>query len=224
MRLRNIAKAKETLKEHPESIVLNPEQYKGKWKGRFGNNNPIFLEIGMGKGQFLKNMSLRLPLINFLGLEKYDSIIYRAFQKQSINKLSNIILLRGESENLLNYFEPNEIDRIYLNFSDPWPKKKHIKRRLTYHKFIEKYKNILVDNGTIHIKTDSKCLFEFSVMTVNNLGFFIDHIDLDLHAEEPEQNIRTEYEDSRSAGGATIYRLVCRLCKTGGWSTSRKMT
>jgi tRNA (guanine-N7-)-methyltransferase len=211
MRLRNITSARKILEQHPKLIVLDPTQRKGHWKKIFNNNNQIYLEIGIGKGQFICSMSERFHDVNFLGLEKYDSIVLRALQKLIINPRPNVILLRGEAENLPNYFSISEIQRIYLNFSDPWPRKGNIKRRLTYSEFLDRYKNILVPGGDIHLKTDNRNFFEFTLRQMNEYGMVFDHISLDLHAEEPESNIRTEYEASRSAGGALVYQLICRF-------------
>jgi len=209
MRLRNITDARKKLELHPELVVLEPAQYKGRWSDCFGNDNPIFLEVGAGKGQFICGISEQLPDTNFLALEKYDSILFRAMQKLIANPRQNVLLLRGEAENLLEYFGANEIGRIYLNFSDPWPKKCNANRRLTYFRFLDKYRHILVPNGEIQFKTDNRAFFEFTLQHMNEYGMRFDCINLDLHAEEPECNVRTEYEISRSTSGATIYRLVC---------------
>jgi len=211
MRLRNITNARKTLEQHPELLILAPEQLKGQWKRRFGNDNPIFLEIGMGKGQFICGMSEQLRDVNFLGLEKYDSIALRALQRLIHDPRQNVLLLRGEAENLLNYFDPNEIERIYLNFSDPWPRKCNIKRRLTYRDFLDKYQQILINGGEIHLKTDNRKFFEFTLQHMNEYGMKFNCINLDLHTEEPECNMRTEYESSRSAGGSLIYQLICKF-------------
>jgi len=211
MRLRNITNARQTLEQHPELVFLDPTRNKGQYKQLFNNNNPIYLEIGMGKGQFICGMSEQLPDVNFLGLEKYDSVLLKAMQKLIVNPRPNVILLRGEAEKLLDYFSSNEIQRIYLNFSDPWPRKCNIKRRLTYRDFLDKYQNILTPFGDIHLKTDNRHFFEFTLRQMNEYGMVFDSINLDLHAEEPEFNVRTEYEVSRSAGGALIYQLICRF-------------
>jgi tRNA (guanine-N7-)-methyltransferase len=165
----------------------------------------------MGKGQFICGMADQLPDVNFLGLEKYDSILLRAMQKLVRTPRQNVLLLRGEAENLLDYFADNEIGRLYLNFSDPWPRKSNTKRRLTYCEFLDKYKNILTTDGEIHFKTDNRSLFEFTLRHMNEYGMAFDHISLDLHAEEPEHNVRSEYETSRSAAGFLIYQLICRF-------------
>jgi tRNA (guanine-N7-)-methyltransferase len=211
MRLRNITDARRKLEESPELIILDPIQYNGQWKRLFGNDNPIFLEIGMGKGQFICAISEQLPNINFLGLEKYDSVAFRALQRLRQNPRPNVILLRGDAENLLDYFAPNEIERIYINFSDPWPKVRNIKKRLTYKEFLDKYRIILASDCEIHFKTDNSVLFEFSLQHMNQYGMIIVSTNLNLHANEPISNIRTEYENSKSYAGSTIYQLVCKF-------------
>jgi tRNA (guanine-N7-)-methyltransferase len=211
MRLRNIANARKILEQHPEVVILNPEQYKGRWKKQFANDSPIFLEIGMGKGQFIYGMSCQMPGVNFLGLEKYDSVAFRAMQRLLIAPSPNVLLVRGEAEHLADYFAPNEIGRIYLNFSDPWPRKGNIKRRLTHKEFLDKYRSILAPGAEIHLKTDNRFFFEFTVQHMNDYGMKFEHISLDLHAEEPEGNIRTEYEMSKSATGSLIYQLICKF-------------
>lgn len=211
MRLRNVTNARKTLEEHPELIILEPGQHRGQWRKLFDNDNPIYLEIGMGKGQFICGMSRRLHDINFLGLEKYDSVALRALQRLMASPCRNAMLIRGEAENLLEYFSDSEIGRIYLNFSDPWPRKANIKRRLTHFEFVDRYKNILIADGEIHLKTDNRRFFEFTLQHLNEYGMKFDHICLDLHAQEPEDNVRTEYEESKSAVGALIYQLICKF-------------
>jgi tRNA (guanine-N7-)-methyltransferase len=211
MRLRNIADAKKRLGQYPELATLAPALHRGQWKVYFGNDNPVFLEIGTGKGQFICGISEQMPNINFLGLEKYDSVLLRALQKLTAAPRRNVFLLRGEAENLLEYFDAGEIGRVYLNFSDPWPRKCNMNRRLTHVKFLDKYRFVLAPEGEIHIKTDNRGFFEFTLTQINEYGMKIDYINLDLHAQEPECNVRTEYETSRAAGGATIYGLVCRF-------------
>jgi tRNA (guanine-N7-)-methyltransferase len=211
MRLRNIANARNLLGQHSEQMILDPVMHRGKWNELFGNSRPIFLEIGMGKGQFISSISKRNPHINFIGLEKYDSVAVRALQKLIREPRPNVLLARGEAENLLDYFSPNEIGQIILNFSDPWPRKSNEKRRMTHVEFLEKYRNILVPGGEIHLKTDSRAFFEFSLLQMNNHGMKISGVSFDLHSAEPEDNIRTEYEESRSAAGHAIHRLVGRF-------------
>jgi len=195
----------------PYLVVLDPAGRKGRWKELFGNGKPVFLEIGAGKGQFICGVSEQLPDVNFLGMEKYDSVLLRAMQRLTATPRQNALLVLGEAEKLLDYFDENEVERLYLNFSDPWSKKCYTKRRLTHAIFLEKYRQLLSPSGEIHMKTDNRKFFEFTLQQMNEYGMVFDCINLDLHAEEPESNIRTEYEVSRSAGGATIYRLVSRF-------------
>jgi tRNA (guanine-N7-)-methyltransferase len=197
------------LELHPELVVLDPALHRGQWGKLLGNEGSIFLEIGAGKGQFLCGASEQMPDTNLLGLEKYDSVIFRALQRISAAQCHNVLLLRGEAENLLKYFDVNEIERIYLNFSDPWPKKNNIKKRLTHTWFLDIYRHIMVPNGEIHLKTDNRNFFEFTLQHMNEYGMRFSCINLDLHVEEPRCNIRTEYETAHSARGETIYRLVC---------------
>ncbi|MCL1892836.1 MAG: tRNA (guanosine(46)-N7)-methyltransferase TrmB [Holophagaceae bacterium] len=211
MRLRNITNAREMLELHPELIILEPRQHRGGWANFFGNSHPIYLEIGMGKGKFICEMSHSFPEVNFIGLEKYDSVALRALQRLIASPRPNVKLIRGEAENLLEYFSSSELNRIYLNFSDPWPRKGNAKRRLTHCDFLDKYRNILVNDGEIHLKTDNKTLFEFTLQHLNEYGMKFDHINLDLHAQEPEDNVRTEYEVSKSATGAIIYQMICKF-------------
>jgi tRNA (guanine-N7-)-methyltransferase len=199
------------LEQRPETIILGPEMHRGQWKEQFGNGGPIFLEIGMGKGQFICGMSAQMPFVNFLGLEKYDSVAYRATQRLLLAPRRNVLLLRGEAENLANYFAPSEIGRIYLNFSDPWPRGRHIKRRLTHSGFLDKYRAVLAPGGEICLKTDNRKFFEFTLQHMNEYGMVFEHVSLDLHAEEPEDNVRTEYEEAKSAGGSAIYQLICKF-------------
>jgi tRNA (guanine-N7-)-methyltransferase len=211
MRLRNITGARKELERHPDKVILDPASCCGRWGDLFCIRNPIVLEIGMGKGQFICGMADRQPEANFLGLEKYDSVALRALQKLKANPRQNILLIRGEAENIHTYFAPGEVARIYLNFSDPWPRKGHEKRRLTHVAFLEKYRIVLAPGGEIHIKTDNRSLFEFTIQHLNQHGLIFERIVLDLHVDEPQDNVRTEYEESRSASGATIYKLVCRF-------------
>ena len=215
MRLRNINNARTILEQHPDLIILEPKQHKGQWKKICENQYPIHLEIGTGKGQFINTISDQIKNINFLSMEKYDSVILRALQKLIDSSSKNVFLLRGEAENLLEYFTTNEIERIYLNFSDPWPKKRNAKRRLTHCRFLEKYHQILGPNGEIHIKTDNRAFFEFTLQHLNEHGMVFDHLNLDLHADEPESNVRSEYEESKAARGSRIYQLVCRFKANG---------
>ena len=199
MRLRNV-KNKEILDKSPY-IISEPFSFKGKWKEEFKNNNPIHLEIGMGKGQFLINMAINNPNINFIGIEKFDSVMVRTLEKMANYDLNNIKVIKIDASDILNVFD-NEISKIYLNFSDPWPKRRHAKKRLTSEVFLEKYQQI--GNLDIEQKTDNRKLFEYSVQSFVNNGYKILDLSLDLHSDN-ENIITTEYEDKFTKRNQVIY-------------------
>ena len=205
MRLRNIKGSKEFIEASP-FVIQTPEEYKGRWKDCFHNDNPIHIEIGMGKGQFIHQLAEQNHHINYIGIEMYSSVLYRALEKREQTDLSNLYFLRFDAKYLNNIFEKNEIDRIYLNFSDPWPKDRHAKRRLTSSLFLAIYHNILKDDGYVQFKTDNRDLFDFSVETVEQSEkWHIDHISYDLHHSQfLEGNIMTEYENKFVAEGKAI--------------------
>lgn len=208
MRLRNKPWAEEFITNHPEVIIPNPEEYKGKWKEVFGNDNPLHIEVGTGKGQFVTGMALANPNINYIGIELYDSVIVSALEKVlDANTPPNLRLLKVNGADLAKYFAKNDVSRVYLNFSDPWPKTRHAKRRLTHEGFLKLYESILEDNGEIHFKTDNRGLFEYSLVSMSEYGMLLKYVSLDLHANMPEDNIMTEYEEKFSAKGQPIYRL-----------------
>ena len=209
MRVRFDKNAAEFLNE--ENIhINNAQEYKGKWNKLFNNKNEIYLEIGMGKGDFIVGMAKRYPNINFIGVERNVTILAKACKKILSENLTNIRIISEDAEKLEEIFEKNEVDKIFLNFSDPWPKSKHAKRRLTYYKFLNIYENILKDDGVIEFKTDNQILFEFTIMEVNNTNRKIEYISLDLHNSDCEDNIMTEYEEKFSKKGNKIYKLVWR--------------
>jgi len=203
VRLRNVKNAKAQI-ESSSYILLEPKQYCGKFQKLFGNNNPIYIEIGMGKGQFIINNALQYPNINFIGIEKYDSVIVRAIQKLEDKELSNLKLIRMDALEINEVFN-KEIDKIYLNFSDPWPKDKHEHRRLTSKQFLQKYDFIFKSEKNIVMKTDNRKLFEFSIKSFNNYGYKIKNLSLDLYNDDHETNISTEYEDKFVSCGQVIY-------------------
>lgn len=211
MRLKHKPWAAEYIQQHPDVIIPNPEDYKGKWNEAFGNDNPIHIEVGTGKGQFVLGMALQNPDINYIGIELFDSVIVCALEKiEAANKPSNLRLLKVDGAKLEEFFGKGDVDRVYLNFSDPWPKVRHAKRRLTHEGFLKIYENILVDNGEIHFKTDNRGLFEYSLVSMNEYGMALNYVSLDLHANMPEDNIMTEYEEKFSKLGQPIYRLECQ--------------
>ena len=208
MSLRNVPGARETIIEKQFSIQ-EPEQKKGKWAEVFGNDHPIHIEVGMGKGQFIIEMAKRNPEINYIGIEKYSSVLVRAVEKLEDFEQNNLRLIRMDAENIEEVFDKDEVDRIYLNFSDPWPKDRHAKRRLTSTRFLERYNNILTPEGRVMFKTDNKDLFDFSLEQVEEAGWILENHTYDLHhSEYNEGNVMTEYEEKFSAKGNPICRLV----------------
>ncbi|MDF2557115.1 MAG: trmB [Bacillales bacterium] len=206
MRQRNKPWAHEMMEQYPQYMVLKPEEQKGKWHALFGNNNPIHIEVGTGKGQFITGMAMKNPQINYIAIEVSKNVLVNALEKVIQNEISNIKLMLVDAENLPNIFTEGEVALVYLNFSDPWPKTRHEKRRLTYKSFLDLYKSILPKNGEIHFKTDNRGLFEFSLVSFNQYGMDFKFVSLDLHNSDYEGNIMTEYEAKFSAKGNPIYR------------------
>lgn len=209
MRLRNIKGSKEFIDASPY-VIHNPEDYKGKWNTLFKNSNPIHVEIGMGKGQFIHALAEQNPDINYIGIEMYSSVLYRALERRTETEVSNLYFLRFDARNLLDIFNRHELDFIYLNFSDPWPKERHAKRRLTSPDFLSMYDRILKPEGYLQFKTDNRPLFDFSVESVyDSKQWKIDELTYDLHQSEfLEGNIMTEYESRFVAEGKPICRFV----------------
>lgn len=211
MRLRNVRGSKEKIEEY-EFAINEPEILKGKWREEFGNDNPIHIEIGMGKGKFISTLAQTNPNINYIGIEKFSSVLVRAIQKQEQRQapLENLRFIRFDAEKIREIFEDKEIDRIYLNFSDPWPKEKHAKRRLTSKQFLEKYKYVMNDEATIIFKTDNRDLFDFSLEQVKECGWNLLNYTFDLHnSEYLDGNVMTEYETKFVGMGIHINRLEC---------------
>ncbi len=208
MRLRRDNRAPEYLAQD-ERVVLNPESYKGKWKEVFGNDNPIHVEFGCGKGGFITQLALRNPHINYIAAERAETVVYKACKKANLSEEtpSNLRFLYFDVNNCMDIFEQGEVERLYLNFSDPWPKTRHANRRLTYRGFLEKYADILKKEGEIHFKTDNKGLFAFSIEEFSASGWLMKNVTLDLHNSGMEDNIMTEYEKKFSELGFTINRL-----------------
>jgi tRNA (guanine-N7-)-methyltransferase len=210
MRLRNIAGSREVIAES-SFTVKDPETKKGLWhKEVFGNDNPIQIEIGMGKGRFLMDMAQLHPDINYVGIEKYSSVLLRAIQKQEQLALPNVIFIRMDAEDICEVFAPAEVDKIYLNFSDPWPKDRHAKRRLPSREFLKRYDRILKPESTVEFKTDNRDLFMFALDEVEPAGWNLDAVTYDLHHDEVmnEGNVMTEYEERFSSIGNPIYKYI----------------
>ena len=207
MRLKNIKGASEKILLG-KYFINNPYEYKGKWNKLFNNNNPIYIEIGMGKGNFIIKNALNNPNINYIGIEMYDSVILRAVEKTNELELNNLYLVRMDARLIEDIFD-KEIDLIYLNFSDPWPKDRHAKRRLTSPRFLERYDKIFKSGNTIIMKTDNNPLFEYSMESLKNYGYVLSNISRDLH-HTSDNIITTEYEDKFINKGIKINYLEAR--------------
>lgn len=211
MRLRNIPGAREEIAE--SEFVIHEDEMKSKkgiWNEVFGNNNPIRIEIGMGKGQFIYALAEQNPDINYVGIEKFSSVLIRAIQKMQENPLPNLKFIRMDAEEITDIFGPEEVDRIYLNFSDPWPKDRHAKRRLPSRQFLGRYNQILKKDGVIEFKTDNQGLFDFALEEIEPAGWRLKCVTRDLHNDSAmnEGNIMTEYEERFSSMGNPIYKYI----------------
>lgn len=212
MRLKHVKGAEDHVFDSPY-VENTPERFRGRWAAEaFHNSAPVRIEIGMGKGQFLLSLAQQNPAVNYIGIEKYSSVLVRAVQKQEQLQLPNLLFIRMDAEEIESVFAPGEVDRIYLNFSDPWPKDRHAKRRLTSARFIERYRNIAAEDAVVEFKTDNRALFDFSVDSAAGAGCGTLYLTYDLHsAPEAADNIMTEYEEKFSAAGNPIGKLVFRL-------------
>ncbi|MGM9881755.1 MAG: tRNA (guanosine(46)-N7)-methyltransferase TrmB [Bacilli bacterium] len=204
MRLKNIKGASEKIQKG-KYFINNPNDYIGSWHKLFNNNNPIYIEIGMGKGNFIINNALNNPNVNYIGIEMYDSVILRAVEKSNDLEINNLYLVRMDARLIDNIFD-HEIDLIYLNFSDPWPKERHTKRRLTSKEFLSRYDSIFRDKKRIIMKTDNINLFNFSVESLREYGYDITYLTNDLHKDK-DDIITTEYEDKFTSMGIKINYL-----------------
>ena len=212
MRLRNITGSREVIAD--SQYVIHEENWNpGSWNEIFGNDNPIRIEIGMGKGKFIHTMAKLHPEINYVGIEKYSSVLLRAIQKMEEEELPNLKFIRMDAEDITKVFGQGEVDRIYLNFSDPWPKDRHAKRRLPSREFLGRYDVLLQKDGQLEFKTDNRPLFDFAVEELEPAGWKAQVITYDLHADEKlmEGNVMTEYEEKFSAMGNPICKyVICR--------------
>ena len=210
MRLRNVPGARDVMEESG-FVFTEPAGMSGKWNEVFGNDNPIYIEVGMGKGQFITTLAEQNPDINYVGIEKYSSVLLRAVQKMQEDELPNVHFLCIDAATLPDIFDRNEVDRIYLNFSDPWPKDRHARRRLTSSEFLARYDLFLAPDGRIEFKTDNQDLFTFSLEEIESSDkWHLDASTRDLHhdAAMNEGNIMTEYEEKFSAVGNPICKLI----------------
>lgn len=215
MRLRNVKGSREAIADSIYTIK-NPSEMKGRWNTYFKNDNPVHIEVGMGKGRFITDLAIKNPDINYIGIEKYSSVLIRAIEKlEALNDtteqpVKNLVFIRMNAEEICDVFDKNEVDRIYLNFSDPWPKDRHAKRRLTSKEFFSRYDKILIPEGRVEFKTDNKDLFDFSLEEIPLAGWKIAEYTFDLHHNEKmnEGNIMTEYEERFSSMGNPICKLI----------------
>ncbi len=207
MRLRNV-KNKEEILNNSIYFIDSPYQYKGKWKKLFKNDNPIYIEIGMGKGKFIIENAIKYPNVNFIGIEKFDSVLAKALQKIPVG-LNNLLIIRLDALEIDKVFN-KEIDRIYLNFSDPWPKIRHSLRRLSSKIFLDKYDYIFSNKRVIYMRTDNQDLYIYSLMSFSQHGYILKEINFDLHKNNTPL-ITTEYEDKFASKGMPIYYVVAEM-------------
>ena len=209
MGLKNVPGARDVIAES-SLVVHEPEKQKGNWQQVFGNDHPVHIEIGMGKGRFICEMAKTHPDINYIGIEKYSSVLLRAIQKMEEEPLPNLLFIRMDAENIDEVFDLDEVDRIYLNFSDPWPKDRHAKRRLPSKEFLARYDRFLKKDGVLEFKTDNRGLFDFAVEELPQAGWKLVKITYDLHHDEEmmQGNVMTEYEQKFSSMGNPIYKYI----------------
>lgn len=210
MRLRHIKGAEETIASSP-FVIQDPEAKRGVWAEVFGNGNPLELEVGMGKGRFIMELASLNPNTNYLGIERYSSVLLRGLEKREALSLSNLYFMCIDAREMADMFAPGEVSRIFLNFSDPWPKDRHAKRRLTSPAFLDVYDRILAPEGVVEFKTDNRDLFEYSLESIPSAGWIITDYTLDLHNSSMSQgNVMTEYEIKFASEGKPICKLIAR--------------
>ena len=209
MRLKNVPGAREAIAQS-DLVVHELGEAKGNWRQIFGNDHPVHIEIGMGKGKFIHGMAGRFSEINYIGIEKYSSVLFRAVQKMEEEPLGNLKFVRMDAEEIDQAFAEDEVDRIYLNFSDPWPKDRHAKRRLPSREFLARYARILKPDGCLEFKTGNRALFEFALEELPHAGWRLKALTYDLHHDEDMMrgNIMTEYEEKFSSKGNPIYKYI----------------
>lgn len=208
MRLRHIPGSEEQIAKSPH-VIQNPEGYKGRWGEAFGNENPVVIEVGMGKGKFIMEHAVQNPGVNYVGIERYSSVLLKAIQKKAAMDIPNLWFLRIDARTLADIFAPGEVSRIYLNFSDPWPKDRHAKRRLTSPEFMAVYDKILKAQGSVEFKTDNRELFEYSLESIPKAGWTVNLRTFDLHhGPHAQGNVMTEYETKFFAEGKPICKLI----------------
>ena len=210
MRLRNVPGSRDRIAANSH-VIKNPEEIRGSWADYFGDDLPIHLEIGMGKGRFVMDMARLHPEIHYIGIEMYSSVLVRALEKIDEDPLENVHFIRMNAEYICQVFGPGEVEKIYLNFSDPWPKERHVKRRLTSRQYLERYENILSENGSLAFKTDNQDLFTFSLEEIKEKDWILDQSTFDLHHSGClDGNVMTEYEEKFAGQGKPICMLEAR--------------
>ena len=208
MRLRHIPGAEEAIEQSPY-VIQEPKEMKGKWDSVFGNKNPIHIEVGMGKGRFIMELAQKNPQINYIGIERYSTVLLKALQKREQLPVSNICFMCIDAKELGEIFEKGEVEKIYLNFSDPWPKDRHAKRRLTSPQFMAVYDQVLAADGDVEFKTDNRGLFDYSLESIPEAGWKVKEHTFDLHhSPMAEGNVMTEYEEKFSSKGQAICKLT----------------
>lgn len=210
MRMRHKPWAEDYLKSHSDIVDIDGSR-SGHIREWFNNDQPIYIEVGSGMGQFITTLAAQNPEINFVSMEREKNVMVKVLDKVLEQNLSNIKLICNDAVELNEYFVDGEVDRLYLNFSDPWPKNRHAKRRLTYHTYLALYKQILKKDGELHFKTDNRGLFAYSLESMSQFGMYFTKINLNLHQEEKENNIETEYERKFSDKGSRIYRMEAKF-------------
>lgn len=209
MRMRYKPWAEDYLKKEPNIVDIDGS-HAGRISEWFDNDQPIYIEVGSGMGQFITTLAAKHPEINFISMEREKSVMIKVLDKVIEQGLTNIKLICNDAIELNDYFKDGEVSRLYLNFSDPWPKKRHTKRRLTYQTYLALYKQVLKDDGEIHFKTDNRGLFAYSLESMSQFGMYFTKINLNLH-EDDEENIETEYERKFSDKGSRIYRMEAKF-------------
>lgn len=209
MRLRNVTGSREAIAES-QYVIHDPQEHRGSWHEVFGNSHPVRIEIGMGKGRFIMDLARQNPDINYIGIEKFSSVLIRGVQKQEADPLPNLYFIRMDAEEITSVFGAGEVERIYLNFSDPWPKDRHAKRRLPSREFLRRYGEILIPDGVVEFKTDNHDLFQFALAELEPAGWKIVQMTEDLHHDDRmmQGNVMTEYEERFSSKGNPIYKYI----------------
>lgn len=223
MRVRHKPWARDLINSHPEWVIPTPEDYLGQWDSVFAKQQPLHVEIGTGKGQFILQMAKAHPEVNFVGIEMQSDVLVMALQQLLQEPVANLRFIRSDGQAIDQFFQGDEIDQLYLNFSDPWPKRRHAKRRLTHPDFLVHYQRVLKPSGSLVFKTDNRGLFEYSLCSFSQFGMRLVDLSLDLHHSDFQGNVTTEYEDKFSAKGQPIYRVEAVFATAGMLATDEAL-